>query len=55
MKVTITKDTKVAVDEQQAKQATILSMYKKNLSIELIAECTRTTVEEVNKIITNNK
>ena len=40
---------------QTEKEATILSMYKKNLSIELIAECTRTTVEEVNKIITNNK
>ena len=39
---------------QTEKEATILSMYKKNLSIELIAECTRTTVEEVKKIIANN-
>ena len=37
------------------KQATILSMLEKNLPAELIAECTRTTVEEVKKIIANNK
>ena len=30
---------------------TILAMHKKNLSIELIAECARTTLEEVEKII----
>ena len=40
---------------QSEKQATILSMLEKNLPAELIAECTRTTVEEVKKIIANNK
>ena len=40
---------------QNEKQATILSMLEKNLPVELIAECTRTTVEEVKKIIANNK
>ena len=40
---------------QSEKQAIILSMLEKNLPVELIAECTRTTVEEVKKIIANNK
>ena len=40
---------------KREKQATILSMLEKNLPAELIAECTRTTVEEVKKIIANNK
>ena len=40
---------------QNEKLATILSMLEKNLPVELIAECTRTTVEEVKKIIANNK
>ena len=36
---------------QDEKIETILAMHKKNLSIELIAECARTTLEEVEKII----
>ena len=37
--------------KQDEKIETILAMHKKNLSIELIAECTRTTLEDVEKII----
>ena len=37
--------------KQDEKIETILAMRKKNLSVELIAECARTTVEEVEKII----
>ena len=37
--------------KQDEKIETILTMHKKNLSAELIAECARTTVEDVEKII----
>ena len=37
--------------KQSEKIEMILAMHKKNLSIELIAECTRTTLEDVEKII----
>ena len=40
--------------KQDEKIETILAMHKKNLSVELIAECARTTVEEVVKIIEKN-
>ena len=30
---------------------TILAMYKKNLPAQLIAECTRSNIEEVNKVL----
>ena len=30
---------------------TILAMYKKNLPAQLIAECTRSTIAEVNKVL----
>ena len=30
---------------------TILAMYKKNLPAQLIAECTRSTITEVNKVL----
>ena len=40
--------------KQDEKIETILAMHKKNLSVELIAECVRTTVEEVVKIIEKN-
>ncbi len=30
---------------------TILAMYKKNLPAQLIAECTRSTIDEVNKVL----
>ena len=37
--------------KQDEKIETILAMYKKNLSVQLIAECTRSTIEEVNKVL----
>ena len=37
--------------KQSEKIETILAMHKKNLSVELIAECARTTVKNVEKII----
>ena len=40
--------------KQDEKIETILAMHKKNLSVELIAECVRTTVEDVVKIIEKN-
>ena len=36
--------------KQDEKIETILAMYKKNLPAQLIAECTRSTIEEVNKL-----
>ena len=30
---------------------TLLAMYKKNLPAQLIAECTRSTIDEVNKVL----
>ena len=41
--------------KQSEKIETILAMHKKNLSAQLIAECTRSTIEEVEKIIGKNK
>ena len=41
--------------KQDEKIETILAMRKKNLSVELIAECARTTVEDVEKIIATTK
>ena len=40
---------------QKEKEATILEMSKDNIPVELIAKYARTTVEEVKKIIANNK
>ena len=40
---------------QNEKQATILELSKDNVPVELIAKYARTTVEEVKKIIANNK
>lgn len=40
---------------QNEKQATILELSKDNVPVELIAKYVRTTVEEVKKIIANNK
>ena len=40
---------------QSEKQATILELSKDNVPVDLIAKYARTTVEEVKKIITNNK
>ena len=40
---------------QIEKQATILELSKDNVPVELIAKYVRTTVEEVKKIIANNK
>ena len=37
--------------KQSEKIETILAMHKKNFSVELIAECARTTVKNVEKII----
>ena len=37
--------------KQDEKIETILAMYKKNLPAQLIAECTRSTIEEVNKVL----
>ena len=37
--------------KQSEKIEMILAMHKKNLSVELIAECARTTVKNVEKII----
>ena len=37
--------------KQDEKIEIILAMYKKNLSAQLIAECTRSTIEEVNKVL----
>ena len=37
--------------KQEEKIETILAMYKKNLPAQLIAECTRSTIEEVNKVL----
>ena len=40
---------------QNEKQATILELSKDDVPVELIAKYVRTTVEEVKKIIANNK
>ena len=40
---------------QNKKQATILELSKDDVPVELIAKYARTTVEEVKKIIANNK
>ena len=40
---------------QKEKEATILELSKDNIPVELIAKYARTTVEEVKKIIANNK
>ena len=37
--------------KQDEKIETILAMYKKNLPAQLIAECTRSTFAEVNKVL----
>ena len=37
--------------KQDEKIEIILAMYKKNLPAQLIAECTRSTIEEVNKVL----
>ena len=37
--------------KQDEKIETILAMYKKNLPAQLIAECSRSTIEEVNKVL----
>mgnify|MGYP004677134371 FL=1 len=37
--------------KQEEKIETILAMYKKNLPAQLIVECTRSTIEEVNKVL----
>ena len=37
--------------KQSEKIKTILAMYKKNLPAQLIAECTRSTIAEVNKVL----
>ena len=37
--------------KQSEKIETILAMYKKNLPAQLIAECTRSTIAEVNKVL----
>ena len=37
--------------KQDEKIETILAMYKKNLPAQLIAECTRSTIDEVNKVL----
>ena len=41
--------------KQDEKIETILAMHKKNLSAQLIAECTLSTIEEIEKIIGKNK